>query len=101
MLNKIIFVISIFLFQTFPTALAQNQFCSNVNGRIVCGPERFQYFFGDNSGRWCITLAQPLGTPDFIRCIYNTKSQCIDDNPMRQFANSRCVKNPKFSENDE
>ncbi len=86
-------------------ANAGNGVCTNNGEQLVCKKESFIYggmgFNIDKDGKWCITTKFPDGQPDMIDCKYSSKNQCASDNTMRQYIQTRCVKNPKYSEDDE
>jgi len=86
-------------------AYAGNGVCTQNGGLLVCNKETFRYGGGllntNENGKWCITTKFPDGQPDMIDCKYSSKNECASNNTLRQYTKTRCVKNPKYSDDDE
>ena len=99
------FVILTALTLVLNATYAGNGVCTNNNGILACKKETFVYgavgFDRNDKGKWCITTKFTDGYPDMIDCVYSSKNECASDNPLRQYTQTRCVKNPKYSDDDE
>lgn len=98
-MNRICLAFSIFALVIAANAPASERECIRQGNVIRCREVRTDYIFSRTDGKWCI--AQTIAGMHHASCFYNTKQECVDGNPFRSAASQRCIKNPKFNDDDE
>lgn len=98
-MKKIYLAFQIIALGVVVNAYARERECVRQGNVIRCREVRTEYIFERTDGKWCI--AQTIGGLNYASCFYERKQDCVDQNPHRSSANQRCIKNPKFDDDDE